>query len=130
MDWNTIQGVLTGVFAVTTLVAAAFAGLQIGTTRTLRESNSDLRARVTDLEHGRETDRTEKAEIVGKLDTVQAENKLLKSMVQGRVEWAAISDQLGHVAEVIVKHDQKAEAFWSRAEEHLTDLIGQNGGAS
>lgn len=95
MDWQNVLGVAATIFA---LASAAGLGLMRGTLGTLRASNDDLRSRVTDLEK----DRVEKT---AKLAEVQSENRTLKAMVTGKVEWTAISDQLED-------HHRQALASW------------------
>ena len=112
---STLLPILTAVLAITTVAAAAFAGLKIGTERTLRDSNSDLRARVADLESGRESDRAKIAEAEAKANEALAENRLLTSMVQGRVEWTAISDQLE-------EHHRQSLDWWGRIDGHLAEI--------
>jgi hypothetical protein len=112
---GSLQPILTGVLAVTTIVAAAFAGLMIGTQRTLRDSNTDLRARVTDLEQERSERDAKIAAIELIVTEREAENKLLSSMVQGRVDWTAIGDQLE-------EHHRQALLWWSKTEQHLSSI--------
>lgn len=124
--WDSLSPILTGVLAVAAGLAALFAGQKIGTERTLRESNSDLRERVKDLEAERERDKSEKSQIRAEVAEVKANNDLLESMIQGRVEWVTISDQMTeltrvliHAGEQIEAHDSKAEEWWTVAGDHL-----------
>lgn len=84
MDWQS-----TFTFAGTLFVLASAIGLGLmrGTLGNLRSSNEDLRSRVTDLERDRTEDRAKVADLA-------AENRTLKAMLTGKVEWTAISDQL------------------------------------
>lgn len=113
--WETLLPILTGVLAVTTVAAGGFVGLKIGTERTLRDSNKDLRDRVADLESGRERDRATLAETRAEVDRVSSENALLTSMIQGRVDWTAIGDQLE-------EHHRQALIWWGKTDEHLSEI--------
>ena len=115
MDLSSLLPILTGVLAVTTLVAAAFAGLMIGTQRTLRDSNADLRDRVKDLEDERKVDKATIARIDAADKEKAGEIKMLTSMIQGRVDWTAISDQLE-------EHHRQALSYWERSEQHLSGI--------
>lgn len=126
MELGSLQPILTGVLAVTTIAAAAFAGLMIGTQRTLRDSNKDLRDRVTDLEKERTEDHAKVARLEASDSEKEAQIASLTSMLQGRVEWSAISDQLTELTRVLViageqiqTHDQRAGEWWETADDHL-----------
>jgi demethoxyubiquinone hydroxylase (CLK1/Coq7/Cat5 family) len=108
-DWSGIQSTVLAILAVTTTITTALVGLQIGTVRTLRESNRDLRDRVTDLEKERLEDRAAN----GKLTS---ENQLLKAMVTGKVEWIAVTDQ-------IEAHAREALDHWRETEAKLTEIL-------
>lgn len=107
--------ILAGILTITTVAAAAFAGLKMGTERTLRDSNVDLRARVSDLESERADDEAKIARLEGSIREQVGEIKLLSSMVQGRVDWTAIGDQLE-------EHHRQALGYWSRTEQHLAGI--------
>lgn len=84
MDWlNALQGTL----AVALVVTTGLLGLQQGTVRTLRESNSDLRARRDDQDKY-------VAEVEVKLSTSNAENEVLRSVVTGEAHLTALADRL------------------------------------
>lgn len=99
MDWQNVLGVAATIFA---LASAAGLGLMRGTLGNLRSSNEDLRNRVTDLERDRADDRAKLAE-------VESENKVLKAMVTGKVEWTAISNQIEDVHRIVVGIDRKLD---------------------
>lgn len=105
MDWQSFLGT-----AATIVALGSFAGLGLmrGTLSNLRESNTDLRSRVADLEKDRAEDRAELAEVKG-------ENRLLKSMMTGRVEWSAIGDQLED-------HHRQALVQWAGMNDRLDIL--------
>jgi hypothetical protein len=105
MDWQNVLGVAATIFA---LASAAGLGLMRGTLTTLRSSNDDLRNRVSDLEK----DRVEKT---AELAEVRSENRTLKAMVTGRVEWTAISDQLE-------EHHRQSLGAWKRMDANLTKI--------
>jgi hypothetical protein len=114
--WGGVQSTILAVLAVTTTITTALVGLQIGTVRTLRESNKDLRDRVSDLEKERLEDKAEN----GKLSS---ENQLLKAMVTGKVEWIAVTDQ-------IEAHAREALDHWSSTEAKLTEILAAVRGAA
>jgi hypothetical protein len=97
VDWQNVLGVAATIFA---LASAAGLGLMRGTVANLRASNDDLRLRVGDLEKERSEDRASLAEVRG-------ENALLRSMVTGKVEWVALTDQLE-------EHHRQALKHWSK----------------
>ena len=112
MDWQSFLGT-----AATIVALGSFAGLGLmrGTLSGLRDSNADLRARVGDLEK----DRVEKT---AELAEVRSENRLLKAMVTGKVDWTAISDQLEEHHRQAVKHWGKQTALLTQIH---TDLKGR-----
>lgn len=99
MDWDLIKSVVTAVLAIATIIATALVGLMFGSLRTLRDTANDLRARVGDLEKERSDDKAQNAEL-------NAENRILKSMVTGKVEWTAVTDQLE-------EHHRQSLGFWA-----------------
>jgi len=107
--WGGIQTAVLAVLAIIVTITTALVGLQIGTVRTLRESNRDLRDRVTDLEKERLEDKAENAELA-------SENSLLKAMVTGKVEWIAVTDQLEG-------HSREAVAHWTATEARLDEIL-------
>jgi hypothetical protein len=114
-DWGTVQTVILGVLAVITTITTALVGIQIGTVRTLRESNNDLRARVGDLETERLNDKAKIVERDGKISERDSEIALLKAMVTGKVEWIAVTDQLEN-------HHREALEWWEKADGHLSAI--------
>ena len=108
-DWGLIRSIVMTVTTVTTVAATVGVGLMFGSLRTLRDTAGDLRNRVSDLEKERAEDKAEKAEL-------ETENRMLKTMVMGKVEWVALTDQLeAHHRETIV--------FWRKAEDQLTAIL-------
>lgn len=105
MDWQNILGVAATIFALAT---AAGLGLMRGTLGNLRAMNDDLGKRVEFLEK----DRIEKT---AELAEVRSENRTLKAMVTGKVEWTAISDQLE-------EHHRQALGSWARIETRLETI--------
>lgn len=114
-DLELLSKIVTGILAVSTFVAIALVGLMVGTIRTLRDSNADLRLRGEDLEKARDERDKELAALELKIVDKAAENRLLSSMVQGRVDWTAISDQLEH-------HHTQAVAYWEKTGDDLTAI--------
>lgn len=110
------------VFPLLTIVVGGFCVLQLGITKTLRDSNGDLRARVDDLEA---SDKRKDATIGGQAAEIAA----LQRVVTGEVQLAAIADVLQH-------HHEQAVTFWDNANrvlEHtdatlaeLTTLLREN----
>lgn len=113
-DWGAIHNVVLAVLAITTTITTALVGLQIGTVRTLRVSNGDLRDRVADLEKERLEDKAKNLELSG-------ENQLLKAMVTGKVEWIAVTDQLEG-------HHREALSHWQATESKLDELLATRRG--
>jgi hypothetical protein len=103
MDWQNVLGVAATIFA---LASAAGLGLMRGTLGNLRASNDDLRARVSDLEAERERNQIEKTEMRAEITRLQDHEGYLQTMIQGRVEWTAISDQLEEVHRLTVRIDK------------------------
>lgn len=108
MDWDTTRSIITGVLSVATIIATALVGVLFGSLKTLRDTANDLRARVTDLEKERAEDRAANIEL-------DSENKMLKSMVTGKVEWVALTDQLE-------EHHRQALGWWKKADGHLAAI--------
>ena len=105
MDLGSLQGILTGVLTVTTIIASALVGILFGSLKTLRDTAGDLRNRVTDLEKERTEDKAKIAE-------EEAKTKILQAMVTGKVEWVALTDQLE-------EHHRQALVWWAKADGHL-----------
>lgn len=108
MDWGSLQAIITGVLTVSTIIATALVGVLFGSLKTLRDTAGDLRNRVTDLEKERAEDKADLAE-------KDAENRILKTMVTGRVEWVALTDQLE-------EHHRQALAWWRKADDHIAAI--------
>jgi len=106
MDFDAVKSVILSVMTVATIIATAGVGLMFGSLRTLRDTANDLRSRVTDLEKERAEDKGANAEL-------KAENKLLTSMVQGKVEWVALTD-------LLEEHHRQAIVKWDLTDKHLT----------
>lgn len=117
MDWELIKSVATGVFAVVVVIGGGVLGLVYSNQKTLRSSNQDLRDRVDDLEKERADDKLEIAGLSSKVNERDGEIGLLKSMVTGKVEWVAISDQLE-------EHHRQALAYWRTADERMLGIDG------
>lgn len=101
--------ILTPIFGVVAAIASALAGITYSVTRTLRDSNIDLRARVKDLETDRERDKAENAELHG-------ENKLLRQIATGEIDWHAVTDLLG-------AHHEEANQHWTNTEALLNEIL-------
>lgn len=102
--------ILVGVLAVFTIIATALVGILFGSLKTLRDTANDLRARVSDLEK-------ERAEDKAKIAEEEAKSKILQSMVTGKVEWVALTDQLE-------EHHRQALGQWAKADNHLSAIPG------
>ncbi len=99
---DNLAGLLTTIFAVTTILAAAIAGLVWGVVRTLRESNADLRGRVADLESKRAEDHAQIAEL-------RADNAALGRLKTGEAHWTALR-------ETLTQHHKQAQSHWGKEE--------------
>lgn len=104
-----LQGFLNTALAIISLATLAGLGLMRGTVTGLRESNGDLRDRVGDLEKERAEDKTTIGELSG-------ENKMLQSMVMGRVDWGAISD-------LVEEHHRQALKQWLDLNRKLDEAV-------
>ena len=104
MDWQNVLGVAATIFA---LASAAGLGLMRGQLQLLRDSRDDLLARVGILEKGRTSDALKIKELEGKVEASEQREHYLQSLVQGRVDWTAISDQLEDVHRIVVRIDKK-----------------------
>jgi lysophospholipase L1-like esterase len=98
---NYLPVVVSIVFPILTIIVGGFCVLQLGVTKTLRDSNGDLRARVTDLEA---SDQRKDEKIKGQAAEIAA----LQRVVTGEVQLAAIADVLQH-------HHEQAVHFWDNA---------------
>lgn len=114
--WGGVQDIVLAVMAIMVTITTALVGLQIGTVRTLRESNRDLRDRVADLEKERLEDRAEIVERDGRIAEKDSEISLLRAMVTGKVEWIAVTDQLEG-------HSREALTHWKATEERLDEIL-------
>lgn len=108
MDWDGLRVIITGVLAIASTIATALVGVLFGSVKTLRDTAGDLRTRVSDLEKERAEDKAANAEL-------DAENKILKSMVTGKVEWVALTDQLE-------EHHRQALDWWTKADGHMAAI--------
>lgn len=111
MDWQNILGVAAIIVAVGSISGV---GLMRDRLANLNASNDELRSRMADVEKERNEDRAKLAEVV-------AENKILTTMVQGRVDWGAISD-------LLEEHHREAIKHWAdlvlRLDQIHSDLTG------
>ena len=107
-----LSSLLTAVFGVTTIIAAGLAGLVYGGQRTLRDSNTDLRCRVNDLEKERIEDKAAIAEL-------KTENKALASVVTGEVHWHALT-------ELLSMHHTEARQHWEKERALLRILVDRD----
>lgn len=106
MDWEATKSITLSVMTVATIIATAGVGLMLGSLKGLRDTAADLRGRVGDLEKERAEDKADNAEL-------KAENKLLTGMVQGKVEWVALTD-------LLEEHHRQAIVKWDQTDRHLT----------
>ena len=116
MDWDLLGRIITGVLSITTIIATALVGVLFGSLKTLRDTANDLRSRVSDLEKERTEDRAEIAE-------AHSENKVLKALVTGKVEWVALTDQLE-------EHHRQALGVWVKFEGLLGEILAALRGRS
>lgn len=105
MDFDLLGKIFTAVLTITTVAASAGVALMLGSLKTLRESNADLRDRVKDLESERIEDREKLVASNAVAEQLASEKQWLTTMVQGRVDWTAIQDQLE-------EHHRQALAWW------------------
>jgi hypothetical protein len=112
-------------FVVPFITIAAFGALFLvyGTTKTLRDTNADLRAQHED-DKARLQERDSE---IAKMRQSQAEMEgrigVLESLVTGAVNWTAISDQLEVHHREALSHWRKALEQWSRDEHLLVEIL-------
>jgi len=106
VEWSTV---LTGVFGITTIIATAVAGLVWGTVKTVRDTASDLRGRVGDLEAGRYLDKARIAEL-------ETANEVLTKTVTGEVHWVALMH-------LLKMHHEESSADMKRAIDLLIRVL-------
>jgi hypothetical protein len=111
-----LGNILTVVLSVTTIIATAGVGLMFGSLKTLRDTAEDLRNRVSDLEKERAEDKARIEATEVKLDAAERENGWLRSTMQGRPEWIALTDQLE-------QHHREAINHWERDESLLNEIL-------
>lgn len=103
-----LGNIVVGVLSVFTIIATALVGILFGSLKTLRDTANDLRARVLDLEK-------ERAEDKAKIAEEEAKSKILQSMVTGKVEWVALTDQLE-------EHHRQALGWWRTADTNFAAI--------
>lgn len=108
MDWGNLSGILTAFLGIVVIVVGGAAALQYGTVKVLRETASDLRARVEDLEKSRTKDRAENAQLI-------ADRDALSRVVTGEAHWVALGEQLD-------AHHREAVEHWKTDEETLVEI--------
>lgn len=116
MDFDLLGKIFTAVLTITTVAASAGVALMLGSLKTLRESNADLRDRVRDLESERVEDREKLVASNAVAEQLASEKQWLTTMVQGRVDWTAISDQLE-------EHHRQALAWWKELGGTLQSIL-------
>lgn len=104
MDGN----ILTTVLTVCTIIACAVTGLTVGTVRTLRDSNSDLRGRVADLES---SDRSKTL----KITELTADRDAAVRMATGEAHWLALGEHLD-------LHHAEAREAWRKADQRFEQV--------
>lgn len=91
-----------------TLVISGVAALMLGTLKTLRDSNRDLRDRVTDLE-------AKTAAQAAAIVVLTNDRDALGRQVRG-------DDALATITEKLDDHHREAKVHWRRDEELLADI--------
>jgi hypothetical protein len=129
-----IASVLTPVLALTLsdivdkailfVTVAAFGALFLvyGTTKTLRDTNGDLRAQHEDDKARLHEAQSENADLRKEMTAMAGRISVLEGLVTGAVNWTAISDQLeAHHAEAL-NHWKQAIAQWAKDESVLVEI--------
>lgn len=117
-SFTTIVGI---VFPILTIVAGGVAILAYGSNKVLRDTATDLRTRIEDLEKERDVVRA-------KADSASAELKVWQKAVTGEVQLAAILDLLGDHHREAVSEWTKNRAMQGQLVEtmkHLSDAIAE-----
>jgi hypothetical protein len=103
MDWQNLLGTAA---VVLTLASAAGLGLMRASLANLRNMNDDLTKRVDFLEKEGARNEVEKAELRVELARLQDHEAYLQSVLRGRVDFTAISDQLEAVHALVIRIDR------------------------
>lgn len=113
--------------AILFVTVAAFGALFLvyGTTKTLRDTNGDLRAQHEDDKERLQAAQDENAELRKQIMMMESRISVLEGLVTGAVNWAAISDQLEAHHTEAVTHWRQAMAQWSKDEHILTEIRDQ-----
>ena len=94
-----LGALLSTVLAVTTIVGVGLAGLAYGTTKTLRESNGDLRSALEDeRQKGEQRDK--------KIAELQADRDALARVATGQQHWEQLTEKLD-------EHHEESMSAWS-----------------
>lgn len=113
--------------AILFITVASFGALFLvyGTTKTLRDTNGDLRAQHEDDKERLQTVQDENAELRKHMTEMAARISVLEGLVTGAVNWTAISDQLeAHHAEAVA-HWRQTTLQWAKGEHAMNDIKGQ-----
>jgi hypothetical protein len=89
---------LTALLTISTIVIGGVLALVYGSNRVLRDTATDLRSRVSDLEAYR-------AEAKGTISALVSERDVLRNLVQGAQNWA-------HLEALLVEHHTEASHYW------------------
>ena len=105
----------SGIVGAIGAIAAGVAMALLATVRTLRESLSDLRSRVDDLEKERDGLKVRIAEKEVAHRETQRDLETLKKVVTGEAHWVSIESQLAD-------HHRQALSSWERILAIVQDL--------
>ena len=104
MEWQNILGIAAFLVAVGSVSTV---GLMRDRLSQLRESNGELRDRVGDLEKEREEHKVEMTELRGEVALLREHEAYLQSVLRGRAEFTAISDQMDDMHRILVSIDSR-----------------------
>lgn len=123
---TSILALLTPIFAITTAIGAAIAGLIWGAMKTLRATNEDLRNRVSDLEAERLESKnkihTIETDAKNKIHTLETDLAVLTRMVTGEAHWEALHDLGDKIVTSLTTHHTEAMSHWTKQDSRFVDL--------
>lgn len=122
-----VGNLLNIVLAASTIGVALVAGLSYGSRKALRESNSDLRDRVSDLEKANTLMRVElaqlKAHSEAEMADLRAKNETLRGLVTGEVHWSALGESMDQLIRDAHKHWSEERSYFRKILEASQKII-------
>jgi cell division protein FtsB len=104
VEWQNILGIAAVIVAIGSVAGV---GLLRDRLSVLKDSNDELRDRITDLENERARDKVENAALKAEVATLSHDADVLRSAVRDRANYETISSQVDEVLRVVVKIDKR-----------------------